>query len=142
MLKDNFSVTCGRTTYTNIETFAGDILNNDEALTQEHVQYLEELIWEYIEEGNGKIPEYIVDIITDLIEFIYDFQIDIQLVTWDLYKGWENKLIILQNPKTGNHYGIFKAENRWGDYDYPEGYEFVRVKYLEKVIKEWTVIEE
>lgn len=134
----NFEITCEKgITYTNIENFVEDFLKNQDEISQENVKYLEALIWEYIETNSEEVPEYIIDIITDLIEFIYDFTIDKQLIDCDLYKGWESNLEILQNPKTGNYFGIEKSENRWGDHDYPNGYTFHRVRKVDKIIQVW-----
>lgn len=135
---DNFKITCEKgITYTDIENFVENFLENQDELSQENVEYLEALIWEYIETSNEEVPEYIIYIITDLIEFIYDFTIDKQLIECDLYKGWEFDLIILQNPKTGNYFSIEYSENRWGDHDYPNGYTFNRVRKIDKVIQVW-----
>lgn len=138
-----FKITCKKgITYTDIETFGDEFEANNDSLTDENTDYLDNVVWEYIEETKGEIPDYIVWILYLLEDFFYTYQADRETVEYDLYKGWEWIRVVIQNPKTNNYYQIFKAEGRYGDTDYPEGYQFTQVEPYDKVVNSWRKIGE
>lgn len=139
----DFRIVCEKgIEYTNLNNFIDDFLDYDDKLTDENYKYLENLIWEAIEEKKGKImgtPFW--DIMFELIEdFIYTYKIDEETISYDLYKGWEVILYVIENPETKNHYAIARQVSRWGDSefvdDFEEVYKTTEIKEVWKAVKE------
>lgn len=140
---NKFRITCKKgITYTDIETFSEQFEDNHDDLTDENVDYLNNVVWDYIEETKGKIPEYMVWVLYLLEDFFYTYEADRETIEYDLYKGWEWIRIVIQNPKTHNYYQIFKTEGRYGDTEYPEGYQLTQVEPYEKVVNSWKEVED
>ena len=139
----DFRIVCEKgIEYTNLNDFIDDFLHYDDRLTDENYEYLESLIWEAIEEKKGKImgtPFW--DIMFELVEdFIYTYKIDEETINYDLYKGWEVILYVVENPETKNHYAIARQISRWGDSefvdDFEEVYKTTEIKEVWKAVKE------
>lgn len=139
-----FEITCEKgITYTNIENFTEEFYENVDSLTNENVDYLENYIWEAIEEYNGKIPEPLVWIMLDFCEdFTYNYEVDRETLEYNLYKGWAYIKVIIQNPETGNYYAFYNNEGKYDTEKFANGYEFERVRPAEKIIKTWETLNE
>lgn len=111
------------------------------ALTEDERQYLEEYLWEAIEENwTYKDNTYTYapsDFMDSLYQDIYqgdccdrmslDFDIDDQLC---------DVLVVLQNPKTKHFWGFFGWESKYEEsYDYQP----IRVEPAEKVVSTWKM---
>lgn len=137
---NDFCITCAAgITYTNLENLLYDMDNNADSFTQENIKYLNNYIWEVIEETKGKIPCGMLGIMRE-IDFIYDYTVDRVILDYDLYKGWSNQLVILLSPISKRYYGIYKTEGRYGDLEYDES--LVQVKKVEKVVSAWEEVKE
>ena len=137
---NDFCITCAAgITYTNLENLLYDMDNKADSFTQENIKYLNNYIWEVIEETKGRIPCGMLGII-DEIDFIYNYMADTIILDYDLYKGWSNKLIILFSPISKKYYGIYAAEGRYIDIEYSEL--LVQVKPIEKVMLTWEEVKE
>jgi hypothetical protein len=137
---NDFCITCAAgITYTNLENLLYDMDNNADSFTQENIEYLNNYIWEVIEETKGKISCGMLGIMEE-IDFIYDYTVDRVTLDYDLYKGWLNKLIILLSPISNKYYGIYATEGRYGDTDYDE--QLVQVKKVEKFMSVWVEVKE
>lgn len=137
---NDFCITCAAgITYTDLENLLYDMDNNADSFTQENIEYLNNYIWEVIEETKGKIPCGMLGIMRE-IDFIYDYTVDRVTLDYDLYKGWSNKLIILLSPISNKYYGTYATEGRYGDIDYDES--LVQVKKIEKFVSVWVEVKE
>ena len=113
--------------------------NNADRFTQENIEYLNNYIWEVIEETKGKIPCGMFGIMRE-IDFIYDYMVDRVTLDYDLYKGWSNQLIILLSPISEKYYGIYATEGSFGELEYDES--LFLVKKVEKVVSAWEEVKE
>ena len=137
---NDFCITCATgITYTNLENLLYDMDNNADSFTQENIKYLNNYIWEVIEETKGKIPCGMLGIMEE-IDFIFDYTIDRVTLDYDLYKGWSNQLVILLSPISKKYYGTYATEGRYGDLEYDEP--LFLVKKVEKVVSAWEEVKE
>lgn len=137
---NDFCITCAAgITYTNLENLLYDMDNNADSFTQENIKYLNNYIWEVIEETKGKISCGMLEIMRE-IDFIYDYTVDRVVLDYDLDKGWSNELIILLSPISKKYYGIYATEGRYNgtEYDAP----LVQVKSVEKIVSGWEEVKE
>lgn len=121
--------------YTNIKTFYMDYTDNDSFLTHESWGILYLIIWEYIEEYNGDIPDYIAQLFVEIDDLMYSFveKYEYERITdeFDLYKGWEAFTHIFKNPTTGNYFSLSGFDYANEGPDYVDGYSFTKVKPVE-----------
>lgn len=136
-----FNLTCEKNIpYTNVETFEEEFYGNDDRLTEENIDYLDNYIWSEIERTNGKISDAVWYLIREFDEdFLYTYEIGRETLEYDLYKGWATIMIILQNPSTNNYFATTYTDSGL-DTEWPE-YEFTRVEPKEKTIITWEAVE-
>ena len=126
--------------YTNLQDFYNDICVNgdttDDSIDEEAITYLDDYIWEAIEEGNGRIEdEDLMLVFKDYIEipeFIYMYLYDTKLIEYDIDRGLAYTRQVIQSP-SGRFFSIVRMDSSW-DYDYPDGYYFQEVKPVEKTL--------
>lgn len=137
---NDFCITCATgITYTNLENLLYDMDNNADRFTQENIEYLNNYIWETIEETKGKIPCGMLEIMEE-IDFIYDYTVDRVTLNSDLYKGWSNELVILLSPISEKHYGIRAITGRYGNTEYEEP--LFQVRKTEEVVTVWKTVDD
>ena len=136
----DFNITCEKgITYTDPETFVEDFYGNNDNIDCENYSYLENYVWEWIEATNGRIPSYVWDIISDLMEdFIWDNHIDDELIEYDLEDGRETIRRVIVSPNM-NYFATILTQNRWGDREYLDC-DFTKVKKAKKVVETWEEV--
>ena len=132
--------------YTNLQDFYNDIcVNGDtigDTITEEGSIYLDEYIWEAIEEGNGEIEDedlmLIFEDYVDIPEFVHMYLYDTKLIKYDLDSGLAYTRWVIKSP-SGRYFSIVRMDSAYS-WEYPDGHRFEEVKPVEKTITDWEVI--
>lgn len=132
--------------YTNLQDFYNDICVNgdttDDNIDEEAAAYLDEYIWEAIEEGNGKIEDETLMLIfedyIDIPEFVYMYRYDTKLIEYDIDRGLAYTRQVIKSP-SGRYFSIVRMDSAYS-WEYPDGHYFEEVKPVEKTIIDWEVI--
>lgn len=132
--------------YTNLQDFYNDFCVNyatiDDNITEEGSAYLDEYIWEAIEEGNGKIEDETLMLIfedfVEIPEFVYMYRYDTKLIEYDIDRGLAYTRQVIKSP-SGRYFSIIRMDSAY-DWEYPDGHYFEEVKPIEKTITDWEVI--
>lgn len=132
--------------YTNLQDFYNDFCVNydtiDDNIDEEAAAYLDEYIWEAIEEGNDKIEDETLMLIfedyIDIPEFVYMYRYDTKLIEYDIDRGLAYTRQVIKSP-SGRYFSIVRMDSAY-DWEYPDGHYFEEVKPIEKTIIDWEVI--
>ena len=132
--------------YTNLQDFYNDMCvngdTNEDTITEEGSVYLDEYIWEAIEEGNGRIEDETLMLVfedyVDIPEFVHMYLYDTKLIKYDLDSGLAYTRWVIKSP-SGRYFSIVRMDSAYS-WEYPDGHYFEEVKPIEKTIIDWEAI--